>query len=126
MPPVTHVSGEASLDGSRVILRFVVGDVHEMEVEFRRDDVQPLVSLLIALGGHALQRSGGAHPNNVPGRLRPFPVSAATIAEGEDGASVLVLEVGATALGFILEPAQMEWLGRTVLTLGAPNDAPAH
>lgn len=118
MPLVTRVSGDTTSDGRNVRLQVIVDDDEINELVLSRDDVQPFVTLLIALGGQALHRSGT--PTDPPvSRARPFPVDAVTFGTDEQGADVLVFGVGATALAFTFEQGQMEALGRSLLTMSA-------
>ena len=78
MALVTCVSGDTTSDGRRVRLQVIVDDDEISELVLSRDDVQPFVTLLIALGGQALDRSGT--PAEPPVfRARPFPVDAVTL-----------------------------------------------
>lgn len=118
MPLVTRVSGDTTSDGRSVRLQVIVDDDEINELVLSRDDVQPFVTLLIALGGQALHRSGTPPESRLP-QARPFPVDAVTLGTDEQGGDVLVFGVGATALAFTFEREQMEELGRSLLTLSA-------
>lgn len=115
LPLVTHVAGRTTCDGRRICLQMIVDDSELTEIALSRDDVQPLVALLIALGGQAVSRSQG--PDIPIEEVRSFPVSAMALTGCEDGDAVLVLQVGATSLGFSLDRERMDTLGRSLLTM---------
>jgi hypothetical protein len=125
MALVTRVWGEASTDGNRVRLQIVVGDDEVNEILLARDDVQPVVALLIALGRQALNRSGSEQEASVTS-ARPFPVDLVTLGADGRGDPVLVFSVGATALAFNFAHDQLAEIGRTLLTASARSAEPCN
>ena len=125
MPLVTRVWGEPSSDGNRVRLQIVVDDDEVNEIILARDDVQPVVALLIALGRKALNQSGSEQEPSVSS-ARPFPVDLITLGADGRGDPVLVFSVGATALAFNLAHDQLAELGRTLLTASARAAEPCN
>ncbi|MCJ2137428.1 hypothetical protein MKK69_25870 [Methylobacterium sp. J-026] len=125
MPLVTRVSGEASSDGRRVRLQIVVDDDEVNEIVLARDDVQPIVALLITLGRQALSLSGSDQEPCVT-TTRPFPVDLITLGGDGRGDPVLVFNVGATALAFNFAHDQLAEIGRTLLTASARPTEPCN
>src|SRR5262245_14313318 len=114
---VSYVSGEASSDGEKVTL-VLRADERQHEFVLARDDIQPFVNLLIALGGQASIRSKSARR---AAALRPFPIDAVSLSE-DDAGTVLILEVGATRLAFLMDDDQRDTLGHLLLSGSASSD----
>jgi hypothetical protein len=110
------VSGFTAPDGRSITIRFGAG-APAGDVTLSSRDVQPLVALLLALGGEAATRSGGAVAP-APDYVRPLPTDSMSLVSSSDGLQVLVVESGAAALGFSLAQNQLRQLGRSLLLVG--------
>jgi hypothetical protein len=113
---VRFVSGEWDPVRGRVCLR-VEGDAVDGPRDFflAREDVQPLVLLLLMLSGKV-----GVRRPPVSGEVQvvPLPLDSVGLGEIEDGI-VLRVVIGETALAFALSPGMSRDLGRALMTLSA-------
>jgi hypothetical protein len=96
----------------------VEGDAVDGPREFllAREDVQPLVVLLLMLSG----KTGVRRPP-VSGEVQVVPLHLDSVGLGEieDGGIVLRVVIGATALAFALSPGMSRDLGHALMTLSA-------
>jgi hypothetical protein len=120
---VRHVSGEWNPAIGRVRLRLEAGAVDEpKDFLFAPEDVQPLVVLLLVLSG----RAGLRQPLSEDAQMVPLHLDSVGLGQTEDGATVLRLDIGETALAFMLSPGMSRDLGRALMTLGAAAGEPAN
>jgi hypothetical protein len=114
---VRYVSGDWNPEIGRVRLRLEADTVDEPnDFLFAPEDVQPLVVLLLMLSGKAGMRRP---PPSDEVRVVPLQLDSVGLGETEDGGIVLRLEIGETALAFMLSPGMSHDLGRALMTLSA-------
>jgi hypothetical protein len=120
---ITFATGETSLDGRRIRLRFDVGvDQKPVELELATTNISQIINLLLAL---SIQASPQFPEKDLPfEQLTPLPVLAVSIGEAENGVGLLVLEVGATPMMFCLPPSGLGEVARSMLTMSAVSDRP--
>jgi hypothetical protein len=123
---VRYVSGDWNDASGHVRLRIesdCAGEPQELLVALA--DVQPLVVLLLMLSSKAGARQ--PHASSEVRRLVPLRLNSVGIGESEDGEIVLQIDVGETALAFVVSPGLCEDLGRALMTVSAhPTRQPAN
>jgi hypothetical protein len=113
---VRYVSGDWNAALGRVRLRLEADAVDEpKDFEFAPQDVQPLVVLLLMLSG----KIGARRPTSDAAEMVPLHLDSVGLGETEDGGIVLRLDIGETALAFMLSPGMCRDLGRALMTLSA-------
>jgi len=113
---VRYVSGDWIPALGRVRLRLEGDAVDEpKDFEFAPEDVQPLVVLLLMLSG----KVGARRPMSDAAEMVPLHLDSVGLGETEDGGIVLRLDIGETALAFVLSPGMCRDLGRALMTLSA-------
>jgi hypothetical protein len=85
----------------------------------RTEDVQNVISILLALSCEAKRLQPPPEFEGPPGRAIPLPVSAINVGQTEDDQTFLLLEVGTASLMFGVPPATLGEVGQTLLALGA-------
>ena len=121
-PIVLHVDGEIAENGEVIGLRIARSAEGSLDICLRTEDVQSMVSVLLALGWEAKRRQ----PTGVdapPSGAIPLPISAINVGQDEDNQVFLMLEVGGTALVFHLPPSCLKEIGQTLLALSASTSA---
>jgi hypothetical protein len=121
---VSYVSGQVAADGQSVVLRVETAEDKPIELAVAMPDLQYLTTLLLLLGDKAVKL---AKASPAPRQLQmiPVPLRSLSLAESEDGETLLVLEVGGSALAVALPPEVMSDVGRSLIMLGAARPAAA-
>ncbi len=118
-PFVTDVLGEVAPNGEAIGLRIQRSAQGPIDLYLRIQDLQYMVSLMLALGCEAKRRQGMQEPELLPNGAIPLPLSAINIGLDDDNKTFLMLEVGAAALMFGIHSEVLEEVGRTLLALSA-------
>jgi hypothetical protein len=121
---VSYVSGQVAADGQSVVLRVETAEDKPIELAVAMPDLQYLTTLLLLLSDKAVKL---AKVSPAPRQLQmiPVPLRSLSLAESEDGETLLVLEVGGSALAVALPPEVMSDVGRSLIMLGAARPAAA-
>jgi hypothetical protein len=122
-PFVTDVVGDVAPDGKAIWLRIQRSAQGPTDLCLRVQDVQYMVSIMLALGCEAKRLQGVQEPEPPPNGAIPLPLSAINIGLDDDNKTFLMLEVGAAALMFGMPPAVLEEVGQTLLALSARESA---
>jgi len=122
-PFVTDVYGEVAPNGKAVGLRIQRTDQEPVDLCLRTQDVQFMVSIMLALGCEAMRVRGSQEPEAPPNGAVPLPLSAINIGQDDQNQTFLMLEVGAAALMFSMPSAMLGELGRTLLALSASDSS---
>jgi len=118
-PFVTEVLGEVAPNGEAIGLRIQRSAQGPIDLYLRIQDLQYMVSLMLALGCEAKRLQGMQEPELLPNGAIPLPLSAINIGLDDDNKTFLMLEVGAAALMFGIHSEVLEEVGRTLLALSA-------
>jgi hypothetical protein len=118
-PFVIDVVGDVAPNGKAIGLRIQRSEQGPVDLCLRIQDVQYMVSILLALSCEAKRLQPPPTVDAPPSRAIPLPLSAINVGQDEDDQTFLMLEVGAAALMFGLPPAALEEVGRTLLALSA-------
>jgi len=118
-PFVTEVSGEVAPDGKAIGLRIQRSEQGPVDLCLRIQDVQYMVSIMLALGCEAKRMQGPQEPEVPPDGAIPLPLSAINVGQDDHNQTFLMLEVGTAALMFGMSSAALEEVGRTLLALSA-------
>jgi hypothetical protein len=116
---VTHVDGEVAPDGKAIGLRIVRSGQVAVDLCLRCEDVQYMVSILLALSCEARRLRPATESDVPPSGAIPLPLSAINIGQDDQNQTYLMLEVGGAALMFGLPPKLLQEIGRTLLALSA-------
>jgi hypothetical protein len=122
-PFVIDVVGEVAPDGKAIGLRIQRSAQGPIDLWLRIQDVQYMVSMMLALGCEAKRLQGLPEPESPPNGAIPLPLSAINIGLDDDNKTFLMLEVGAAALMFGMPAAVLEEVGQTLLALSARKSA---
>jgi hypothetical protein len=118
-PFVVHVDGEVAANGSAIALRIVRNEQGPVDIYLRTEDVQYMVSILLALSCEADRRRAPPEVDAPPRGAIPLPLSAINVGQDDDKQTFLMVEIGGTALMFGVPPKALEEIGQTLLTLSA-------
>ena len=118
-PFVIDVVGEVAPNGKAIGLRIQRSEQGPVDLCFRTQDVQYLVSILLTLTCEAKRLHAPPEVDAPPSGAIPLPLSAINVGQDDHDQTFLMLEVGAAALMFGLPPAALEEVGRTLLALSA-------
>jgi hypothetical protein len=118
-PFVIDVVGEVAPNGEAIALRIQRSAQGQVDLCLRTEDVQHLVSILLALSCEAKRLQPPPQFEGPPGRAIPLPVSAINVGQTEDDQTFLLLEVGTASLMFGVPPATLGEIGQTLLALSA-------
>jgi len=118
-PFVTDVYGEVAPNGKAVGLRIQRSDQGPVDLCLRTQDLQFMVSIMLALGCEAKRVQELHEPEAPPNGAVPLPLSAINIGQDDQNQTFLMLEVGSAALMFSVPSGMLEELGRTLLALSA-------
>src|SRR5262249_12991827 len=99
-PFVTDVVGEIAPNGEAIGLRIQRSVQGPVDLCLRIQDVQYMVSMMLALGCEAKRLQGMQEPELPPNGAIPLPLTAINIGQDDDDKTFLMLEVGAAALMF--------------------------
>ncbi len=122
-PFVIDVVGEVAPDGKAIGLRIQRTAQGPIDLCLRIQDVQYMVSIMLALGCEAKRLQGLPEPESPPKGAIPLPLSAINIGVDDDNKTFLMLEVGAAALMLGMPAAVLEEVGQTLLALSARKTA---
>jgi hypothetical protein len=120
---VSFVSGQVAADGRSILLRVETAEDDPIDLALGTADMQYLTTLLLLLGDKAVKLVD-APPRPQQLQMIPIPLRSLSLAESEEGETLLVLEVGGSALAVALPPEVMGDVGRSLLALSAAR-APA-
>jgi hypothetical protein len=118
-PFIIDVIGEVAPNGKAIGLRIQRSEQGPVDLCLRIQDVQYLVSILLALSCEAKRRHAPPEVDAPPSGAIPLPLSAINVGQDDHDQTFLMLEVGAVALMFGLPPAALEEVGQTLLALSA-------
>jgi hypothetical protein len=118
-PFVIDVDGEVAPNGEAIALRIQRSAQGQVDLCLRIEDVQNLISILLALSCEAKRLQPPPQFEGPPGRAIPLPVSAINVGQTEDDQPFLLLEVGTASLMFGVPPATLGEIGQTLLALSA-------
>jgi hypothetical protein len=118
-PFVIDVVGEVAPNGEAIALRIQRSAQGPVDLCLRTEDVQNLISILLALSCEAKRLQPPPQFEGPPGRAIPLPVSAINVGQTEDDQTFLLLEVGTASLMFGVPPATLGEIGQTLLALSA-------
>jgi hypothetical protein len=118
---VSFVTGEVTKDGRSILLRVQTEHGERVNLSVPTVDLQHVITLLLLLGGKAAL-NGQFAASSETFWARPLPLHGVTLGVDDDTA-VLTIEVGATVLSFSLTAGSMAEIGRTIMTLTAPDQA---
>ena len=99
-PFVIDVFGEVAPDGEAIGLRIQRSAQGPVDLCLRIEDVQHLVSILLALSCEAKRLQPGPEFEGPPSGAIPLPLSAINVGQTDDDQTFLLLEVGAASLMF--------------------------
>jgi len=120
---VSFVSGQVAADGRSILLRVETAEDDPIDLALGTADMQYLTTLLLLLGDKAVNLVD-APPRPQQLQMIPIPLRSLSLAESEKGETLLVLEVGGSALAVALPPEVMGDVGRSLIALSAAR-APA-
>jgi hypothetical protein len=118
-PFVIDVFGEVAPNGEAIGLRIQRSAQGPVDLCVRIEDVQHLVSILLALSCEAKRLQPGPEFEGPPSGAIPLPLSAINVGQNDDDQTFLLLEVGAASLMFGLPPTMLSEVGQTLLALSA-------
>lgn len=112
----SYVTGDVSADGSSIYLRVETEHQGTVDLAISTVDLQPLVTLLLILGGKAAVRGRFAAFSETF-NATPLPLHGVSLGLDQDE-GILTVEVGATVLSFSLSRGSMAEIGRSIMALG--------
>ena len=118
-PFVIDVLGEVAPNGEAIGLRIQRSAQGPVDLCLRIEDVQHLVSILLALSCEARRLQPGPQLEGPPSQAIPLPLSAINVGQTDDDQTFLLLEVGAASLMFGVPTATLSEVGQTLLALSA-------
>jgi hypothetical protein len=124
-PFVIDVIGEVAQDGKAIGLRIQRSQQGPIDLCVRIQDVQYMVSIMLALSCEAKRLQGSQEPEVPPSGAIPLPLSAINVGQDEDKQTFLMLEIGASALMFGMPSAALKEVGQTLLALSADESTKA-
>jgi hypothetical protein len=125
-PFVLHVDGEVADDGKAIALRIVRSGQEPVDVHLRTEDVQYMVSILLALSCEAHRRRPSDKIDGPPNGAIPLTMNAINVGLDDHDQAFLLLETGGTALMFFVPPNGLKEIGQTLLALSAnPSGLPS-
>jgi hypothetical protein len=124
-PFVVHVNGEVAANGAAIALRIVRTDEVPVTICLRTEDVQYLVSILLALNGEARRLQPQLGASRPPSGAIPLPLEAINVGQNDNDETFLMLETGGAALMFRVPPESLREVGQTLLTVGTVDGRPS-
>ncbi len=115
-PFVVHVDGEVAANGEAIALRIVRTDEVPVTICLRTEDVQYLVSILLALNGEARRLQPQLDASRPPRGATPLSLEAISVGQNDDDETFLMLETGGAALMFRVPEESLREIGQTLLT----------
>lgn len=119
---VSFVSGQVAADGRSILLQVETAADDLIELAVGTADMENLMALLLLLGDKAVKLVD-APPRPRQLQMIPIPLRSLSLAESEEGETLLVLEVGGSALAVALPPEVMGDVGRSLIALSAARTA---
>jgi hypothetical protein len=125
-PFVLHVDGEVAPNGAAIGLHIVRSEQGPVEFRLRIEDVQYMVSILLALSCEAKRRQPPPEIDAPPSGAIPLPLSAINVGQDDHHQTFLMVEIGAAALMFGVPANCLREIGQTLLTLSeVPTGKPS-
>jgi hypothetical protein len=123
---VIHVDGEVAANGKAIALRIVRSGQDPVDICLRTEDVQYMVSILLALSCEARRLNPPPEADAPPRAAIPLPLSAINVGQDEDDQTFMMVEVGGAALMFGIPPNFLKDVGQMLLALSAsPSGKPS-
>lgn len=118
-PFVIHVDGEVAPNGKAIGLRIVRSEHGPVDICLRTEDVQYMVSILLALSCEARRLRPPADCDAPPSGAIPLPLSAINVGQDDANQTFLMVEIGGAALMFGIPSNSLKEIGQTLLALSA-------
>lgn len=118
-PYFADVCGEVAPNGEAIGLRVQRRELGPVDLCLRIQDVQYVVSILLAPRCEATRRLARAETDGPPAGAVPMPLSAINVGQDDDDQTSLLLEIGTAALIFRMPDAALGEVGQTLLALSA-------
>lgn len=119
---VSYVTGDVTSDGRSILLRVRTERGGPVDLSLATVDLQPLVTLLLVLGGKAAV-NGRFAAFSETFQAQPLPLHGVSLGIEEDDQGVLTVEVGAAVLSFSLPRHSLAEIGRTILDMTGASPA---
>jgi hypothetical protein len=120
-PVVIHVDGEVAANGKAIALRIVRSGQGPVDICLRTEDVQYMVSILLALSCEARRLNLPPEAEAPPRAAIPLPLSAINVGQDEHDQTFMMVEVGGAALMFGIPPNFLNEVGQMLLALSASS-----
>ena len=125
-PVVIHVDGEVAANGKAIALRIVRSGQGPVDICLRTEDVQYMVSILLALSCEARRLNPPPEADAPPRAAIPLPLSAINVGQDDHDQTFIMVEVGGAALMFGVPPDSLKEIGQMLLALSAsPSGKPS-
>ena len=118
-PFVIDVCGEVAPNGDAIGLRIQRSEQGPVDLCLRIEDVQQIVSMLLALSCEAKRLQPPSDIVVASSGAIALPLSAINVGQDDQDQTFLMLEIGAASLMFGVPAATLEEVGQTLLTLSA-------
>ena len=118
-PFVVHVEGDVAANGNAIGLHIVRSEQGPVDICLRTEDVQYMVSILLALSCEARRLQPPPEVDAPPTGAIPLPLSAINVGQDDHDQTFLMVEIGGTALMFGIPPKSLEEIGQMLLALSA-------
>jgi hypothetical protein len=118
-PFVVHVDGDVAANGNAIGLHIVRSEQGPVDICLRTEDVQYMVSILLALSCEAKRRQPPPEIDAPPSGAIPLPLSAINVGQDDSNQTFLMVEIGGAALMFGLPPNSLEEIGQVLLAWSA-------
>jgi hypothetical protein len=118
-PVVLHVDGEVAANGKAIALRIVRSGQGPVDICLRTEDVQYMVSILLALSCEARRLNPPPEADAPPRAAIPLPLSAINVGQDDHDQTFMMVEVGGAALMFGVPPDSLKEIGQMLLALSA-------
>jgi hypothetical protein len=116
-PFVVHVDGEVAADGQAIGLRIMRNQHGPVDICLRTEDVEHMVSVLLALSCEARRLRPPPAIDRPPRGAIPLPLSAINVGQDDHDQTFLMVETGGTALMFAVPRNYLKEVGQTLLTV---------
>lgn len=118
-PTIVNVYGEVAPNGETIGLHILRREHSPVELYLHIEDVQHMVSILLALSCEAKRLLAPPDIERPPVGALPLPLSSINVGRDDHDRTFLTLEVGTAALMFGMPDAALAEVGQTLLTLSA-------
>jgi hypothetical protein len=118
-PVVIHVDGEVAANGKAIALRIVRSGQGPVDICLRTEDVEYMVSILLALSCEARRLNPPPEADAPPRAAIPLPLSAINVGQDDHDQTFMMVEVGGAALMFGIPPNFLKEVGQMLLALSA-------